>query len=355
MTKVSLKRGAPRSQKSHEAILAAALKLADSGGPQALSTEAVAREAGVGKQTIYRWWPTRIELLIEVYDAYAPVQRHLDDQRPLHAVLASLFELYRTGPAGELLAGMIALSRSNPEAQDIFETRFRAPRSQAFADYLAATHFATPETAADTADLIVALVWHALLSNPERLNATFAERICLTAQMDISPSLTPFTIEEGYYPGYSADMIRLHMAYYATVWNLELSFERHLLRDFSRLMDSYDPKLDQLLRVTSAQAETLGTLAIDGSGQPSGHARVRFFIMDDRAKGQGLGWKMLTQALDTCRERGQTKLHLTTFTGLEAARTLYERAGFRLTETYDHAAWDGDAVEVRYDLDLNKV
>ena len=63
-------RGAPRSKKSHLAILTAALHLAETGGPQALTIEAVARQAGVGKQTIYRWWSTRIDLLIEVYDAY---------------------------------------------------------------------------------------------------------------------------------------------------------------------------------------------------------------------------------------------------------------------------------------------
>jgi len=63
---------------------------------------------------------------------------------------------------------------------------------------------------------------------------------------------------------------------------------------------------------------------------------------------------MLAQALDTCRQRGQTKLFLTTFKGLDAARTLYERAGFTLTQEFSADDWGEGSQEVRYDLNLGQ-
>src|SRR5688500_1295170 len=52
-------RGRPRSTAAKEAILKAARELLDQGGVGAVTMEAVAARAGVGKPTVYRWWPDR--------------------------------------------------------------------------------------------------------------------------------------------------------------------------------------------------------------------------------------------------------------------------------------------------------
>src|SRR4051794_14503745 len=52
-------RGRPRSEKARRAIMDAASELLAEGGPGALTMEAVAARAGVGKPTVYRWWPDR--------------------------------------------------------------------------------------------------------------------------------------------------------------------------------------------------------------------------------------------------------------------------------------------------------
>ena len=56
-----------RNPRSHKAIVDATLKLLGSNGYVDFSIEKVASEAGVGKQTIYRWWPSRAELVLEVW------------------------------------------------------------------------------------------------------------------------------------------------------------------------------------------------------------------------------------------------------------------------------------------------
>src|SRR6185295_1474416 len=52
-------RGRPRSAKARNAILHAARELLREGGPAGVTMEGVAARAGVGKPTVYRWWPDR--------------------------------------------------------------------------------------------------------------------------------------------------------------------------------------------------------------------------------------------------------------------------------------------------------
>ncbi|MEU6897536.1 TetR/AcrR family transcriptional regulator [Streptomyces virginiae] len=54
-----------RSDRSRRAILDAALALVGEVGYNKLTIEAIAARAGVGKQTIYRWWPSKAAVLLE--------------------------------------------------------------------------------------------------------------------------------------------------------------------------------------------------------------------------------------------------------------------------------------------------
>jgi AcrR family transcriptional regulator len=60
--------GNRRNPLLHQAIIAAATKVLAKEGPTRFTIEAVAKLAGCGKPTIYRWWPSRPALLLEVYD-----------------------------------------------------------------------------------------------------------------------------------------------------------------------------------------------------------------------------------------------------------------------------------------------
>lgn len=60
-----------RNEQSHRAILQAALRLSRERGFVRTSMDAIAKEAGVGKQTIYRWWPSKAAVVVEAIDSVA--------------------------------------------------------------------------------------------------------------------------------------------------------------------------------------------------------------------------------------------------------------------------------------------
>ena len=65
---------ARRSEKSRRAILTAALDLVEESGYAKLSIEGIAARAGAGKQTIYRWWPSKGAVLLDALLALSESQ-----------------------------------------------------------------------------------------------------------------------------------------------------------------------------------------------------------------------------------------------------------------------------------------
>jgi AcrR family transcriptional regulator len=66
------RRGRPRSIETEQAILRAALEILESDGFAAFSIETVAARAGVGRPSVYRRWPSKIELAIDAVVRLAP-------------------------------------------------------------------------------------------------------------------------------------------------------------------------------------------------------------------------------------------------------------------------------------------
>jgi GNAT superfamily N-acetyltransferase len=93
----------------------------------------------------------------------------------------------------------------------------------------------------------------------------------------------------------------------------------------------------------------LGSIAIDGEDLGDGSAHLRWFIVADRARGTGLGRRLLEQALAFCDAQGFACTQLWTFDGLHAARRLYEANGFVLAEQWPGTQWGPLVQEQRFE------
>ncbi|HDQ40695.1 MAG TPA: GNAT family N-acetyltransferase, partial [Desulfonatronum sp.] len=88
-----------------------------------------------------------------------------------------------------------------------------------------------------------------------------------------------------------------------------------------------------------------GSITIDGIHAQSQGAHLRWFIISDVLRGQGAGFWLINTAISFCQRKGYEKICLWTFEGLDAARHLYEKTGFRLVEQRLGSQWGTEVVE----------
>jgi AcrR family transcriptional regulator len=127
------RRGRPRSAAARDAILTAARAILDESGPSGLTMEGVAARAGVGKPTIYRWWPDRhavaMAALLDEAPAAAPATRA---QPPLAALKRQLALIADTFAArtGRNVVSMITASHGETELSKAFRNHFVLARRE---------------------------------------------------------------------------------------------------------------------------------------------------------------------------------------------------------------------------------
>lgn len=128
-------RGRPRSRRARQAILAATSSLLEERGYEGLAIEAVAARAGVGKQTIYRWWQSKADLVMEAFADLAEKQVPLPDTGSVDADLRELlrraFAVLSATPSGEVVAGLLVAARKDPTVARSFRERFVEGRREA--------------------------------------------------------------------------------------------------------------------------------------------------------------------------------------------------------------------------------
>lgn len=144
----------------------------------------------------------------------------------------------------------------------------------------------------------------------------------------------------GYVPGALGRITELHGTYYATHWDLELYFEAKVAAEMAGFLTRFNPEQDGAWFAKLGD-EIVGGIFIDGSDAGGEGARLRWFIIDPEYQGRGLGNRLMQAAMDFCSRKGFRRVYLTTFAGLDTARHLYEKHGFKLCGEEDGADLTG--------------
>jgi len=189
-------RGRRRSERSHRAILAATQELLVEQGYRELTIEGVAARAGVGKQTIYRWWPSRAALVLEAYlagsDAIPPPLTVGSVREDVAALLDWLVAVLAQPIGGRVVAGLVADLPHDRELAERFHQDVVPARRGAM---LAALERGRErgEIRAD-ADLELAVdslhgaVFYRLLLSGEPLDAEFTQQLVEQVLEGLEPS-----------------------------------------------------------------------------------------------------------------------------------------------------------------------
>lgn len=115
--------GRPRDPRVHEAILRATAELLGEGGYAKLTIDGVAQRAMVTRQSIYRRWPTKLELVAELLRAVSE-SAPLPDTGTLRGDLLELYRLYARNlltPGGPIIPALVAESMHDAELAQIID------------------------------------------------------------------------------------------------------------------------------------------------------------------------------------------------------------------------------------------
>jgi AcrR family transcriptional regulator len=120
-------RGRPRDPGTRKRVLSAAAELLDEGGLTAVTMEAIAARAGVGKPTIYRDWPNAqavaMSAFLERARSAPPARRSRSALAALRRQLRALAAAFATR-SGRHTAMMIAAAQNDSELGKVFRTHF---------------------------------------------------------------------------------------------------------------------------------------------------------------------------------------------------------------------------------------
>jgi GNAT superfamily N-acetyltransferase len=155
-----------------------------------------------------------------------------------------------------------------------------------------------------------------------------------------------FFIRNQLQPGDLGTIVQLHGVLYAREHGLDTTFEPYVARPLADFVLSGNGRL----WVAEEGGRVIGSIAVVDAGV--GEGQLRWFLLVPEVRGAGIGRKLLETALDYCRERGLRRVFLWSFSDLADALRLYQRAGFRTTETSTSRLWGAERTQVRMDLEL---
>ena len=125
--------GAKRNPASERAVLDAARALMIDKGYAGFSIDEVARRAGAGKPTIYRWWPTKADLIVAVYSedkAAAIVPPDTGSlARDIVDYTEALWRFWRETPSGRAFRGLVAEAQASEAALEALRDKFLPART----------------------------------------------------------------------------------------------------------------------------------------------------------------------------------------------------------------------------------
>jgi AcrR family transcriptional regulator len=128
-----------RNTKSEEAILKSTFELLKEKPLRDITIEAIARKAGVGKMTIYKWWPGKAYVALDAYrgviERNIPIADTGDVERDLADLLRSAMILSGS-PDGRIFGQFLAETQCDPDFAKFFREDFLKPRRDAIQELL---------------------------------------------------------------------------------------------------------------------------------------------------------------------------------------------------------------------------
>ena len=150
-------------------------------------------------------------------------------------------------------------------------------------------------------------------------------------------------------PGDFGWIVRRHAELYAQEYGWGEPFEGLCAQIVADFANNYDKKRERCW-IAEMNREPVGCVFLVKDSAKV--ARVRLLLVDPKARGLGLGARLVDECVRFARRAGYNKITLWTHSVLTAARHVYQKVGFRLTGTERHNSWGRPVTSEFYDLQL---
>lgn len=156
-------------------------------------------------------------------------------------------------------------------------------------------------------------------------------------------------ITEGYRPGLVGRVTEMHATFYSQYSGFGQFFESKVAAGMAEFVSRLDKPCNKVW-VAMLNERIIGSISIDGEDLGNNQAHLRWFILDDGCRGAGVGRQLLAKAVAFCESTGFDATQLWTFKRLDAARRLYEEAGFELVHEEQGTQWGSCVTEQQFTL-----
>jgi DNA-binding MarR family transcriptional regulator/N-acetylglutamate synthase-like GNAT family acetyltransferase len=143
-------------------------------------------------------------------------------------------------------------------------------------------------------------------------------------------------------PGDYGWIVHRHGVQYAEEYGWDETFEALVARIVADYAEHHEPRREAAW-IAEVDGEPVGCVLCVRKDDAT--AQLRLLLVDPRARGHGIGGRLIDECLRFARRAGYEQIVLWTNDVLHDARRLYERAGFELVESGAHHAFGHDLVE----------
>ena len=124
-----------------------------------------------------------------------------------------------------------------------------------------------------------------------------------------------------------------HAILYSKEYGLNQGFEALVLEITAHFLKHYDPEAERCW-VAERSGEILGFVLLVKRSKHIG--KLRLLLVEPPARGLGIGKRLVEECIRFAREKGYKKIVLWTQSNLNAARGIYQKAGFELVASDSH-------------------
>jgi DNA-binding MarR family transcriptional regulator/GNAT superfamily N-acetyltransferase len=187
----------------------------------------------------------------------------------------------------------------------------------------------------------------------ERLQAADQQRVTgamasIEALLGQAPAASPIILRP-HEPGDMGWVTSAHGAIYAAEYGWDMRFEALVAKITAEFIENFDAKRERCW-IAELDGERVGSVFVVRKTDEI--AKLRLLILDPKARGRGLGRRLVEECLRFAKATGYSSMTLWTQSVLTAARGIYERAGFKLVASEPHHSFGVDLIGETWERDL---